>query len=929
MIIKRLEVEHWRNLSRVELELVPGLNVLRGDNETGKSSLVEAIDKALHWNHAARKSKADRLEQIVPAHQPAARPTVTLELELHERAGRPPVTLVVTKVVAAESRNRACYLEVRRGAHREQLTGEDAEARLSELLSWRPESRGAFFSLQGDTLGWLEAGLPQKACAAVSVHAGGQVSVSPRLERVRQRVEQSRESELQRSLSGGLRKAARGGTEAAVLRDELERVEQHIVACRQLLDRVGDLRMTIQRLEQQLVQTGPSRHEAERILEERRERRKRQDEARVRLAQAQARGQQAELQRQQLDDQVAQLTQCRQQIARLEEEAQRTQQRVAELHQQRERLEALRQDARKGRDARQAVVDDLKLRQTACDLVRERTRLAARLEEATRHLEQLEQLRHAAEQADAALAELGRWPRGEEIGRWRKEYAKLDALQRDAANQLQLELELLAPAAVAWWADAQAQANVSVAAGSIQNFRAVRSLRLEIEGVGSIRVHCGAEELAELLAQIERRRRELDQQLAPLGITCRDLALPLGFDRLEERRIQGEAAARAREQARQQFSAAQRDWGDIDELRLLVATLGQELQAAEARLRPLAHLVLPTLDSEALDQQADKLRSDIRQREAEVQEATRTLDDLQGQLDKLLVELQQAQDAQTKARLAVKQCQERIQQLTADGLTDAQRDQQLRELRRQEVLAAEELAACQAACDALGAPVTDADIEPLRQRLKQLDEEHQANREALVRARTELQAIADKDPQGLLDELAERRAELSAKLEAHERRLAALVLLHELLQAERRRLSNLVAEPLNRRLRPWLTAIRGQTTSVVFDPDEGRITHLISQRGGRDVYLPFSEHSTGMKDQISFLLRLILAQDLARQYGTRQFVALDDPLVNSSPTRRPELFRILQQAAEHLQILFVTCHDDRLALLPPSTHVIEFDLGPR
>lgn len=923
MIVKKLAVRHWRGLSDVEVSLEPGLNVLRGDNEIGKSSLVEAIDKAIHWNHAGRRTRTDRLEYIVPAHRPTERPTVTLEIELPHSTGQSHLTLIITKVVAAESRNRACRLELRSGTNVEILSGEQAEARLSELLSWRPESRGMLFSLQGKTLDWLQQRLPQNTCEAISIQAGGQVSVSPRLERVRQRVEELRKRDLQTNLSGGLIKAARAGTEAALLRDELATVETNIAENRQRLEKVAALRQSLVRLEQQLERTGPSRIEAQNTLEKRRELRRQQHEAKGRLAQAQARSQQAEAQRQKLEERVSQLAQCRQQVTHLEIEAQRAEQHVAHLARQRDDLETARAHARRERDAKQAIVDDLKLRLTACEIRREKSLLAARLEQGHRQLQDLEQLQHEAEQAAAHLAALGSWPTGEQIGRWRREFARLDALQRDAANQLQLDLELHAPAHVAWWADAHPQPAVSVEPGSAQRFKAVRSLRLEIEGVGRLSVHCGAEELADLLTQIDRARQDLDQQLAPLGFTCRELALPTGFDRLEELRIQGEAAEHASQQARQKFDAAQQEWGDVDELRHQLATLRQKLQAADIRLQALSDVSIPALDSAGLDQHADELRSQITQREAEVRAATQHADDLQGQLDKLLGELQHAQEAQTKARLTLKTCQERIVELTGDGLNETEREQRLQDLHRQEVLAREELRHCQAACDALGEPVTDADVELLQQRLKQLDEEHQSNRDQLVRARAELQTIAERDPQGQLDELEERRADLLARLERHERRLAAVVLLYELLQAERRRLSDLVAEPLNCRLRPWLTAIRGQPTSVLFNPQEGRITHLISQRSGREIRLPFAEHSAGLKDQLAFLLRLILARDLARHHGTRQFIALDDPLVHSSPARRPELFRILQQAAENLQILFVTCHEDELATLPSSAHVIE------
>lgn len=47
MSITRLIVENFKGLARTELEFQPGLNILVGDNETGKSTVLEAINLAL------------------------------------------------------------------------------------------------------------------------------------------------------------------------------------------------------------------------------------------------------------------------------------------------------------------------------------------------------------------------------------------------------------------------------------------------------------------------------------------------------------------------------------------------------------------------------------------------------------------------------------------------------------------------------------------------------------------------------------------------------------------------------------------------------------------------------------------------------------------------------------------------------------------
>ena len=47
MWIRRLKVSDFAGIQEADLELAPGLNVLYGPNELGKSTLVDAIRAAL------------------------------------------------------------------------------------------------------------------------------------------------------------------------------------------------------------------------------------------------------------------------------------------------------------------------------------------------------------------------------------------------------------------------------------------------------------------------------------------------------------------------------------------------------------------------------------------------------------------------------------------------------------------------------------------------------------------------------------------------------------------------------------------------------------------------------------------------------------------------------------------------------------------
>lgn len=62
MSVSRLQVHHWRNLQPLSIEPSPGLNILVGDNGSGKTSLLEAI-YLLGVGRSFRTLKAKRLIQ--------------------------------------------------------------------------------------------------------------------------------------------------------------------------------------------------------------------------------------------------------------------------------------------------------------------------------------------------------------------------------------------------------------------------------------------------------------------------------------------------------------------------------------------------------------------------------------------------------------------------------------------------------------------------------------------------------------------------------------------------------------------------------------------------------------------------------------------------------------------------------------------------
>jgi hypothetical protein len=143
----------------------------------------------------------------------------------------------------------------------------------------------------------------------------------------------------------------------------------------------------------------------------------------------------------------------------------------------------------------------------------------------------------------------------------------------------------------------------------------------------------------------------------------------------------------------------------------------------------------------------------------------------------------------------------------------------------------------------------------------------------------------------------------------HEARLRGLTLLDAAIQAERARLSRDLAGPLNEKLGPWLSQLRGKETTLAFDEAGSRIENVLTKDGDSTISLPFSEHSEGLKEQVAFALRLLLATRVASHLPSKRLpVVLDDPFTQSDASRRGGLGEVLQDAAQTLQLLFVTCH---------------------
>ena len=98
MAIKRVKIENYRTLKTVDIALGPAMNIIVGDNETGKSTLLEAINLALTCQLNRRPAQyelhpflinLDAVDEFIASHlnnTPIAPPSITIELFFEDEA---------------------------------------------------------------------------------------------------------------------------------------------------------------------------------------------------------------------------------------------------------------------------------------------------------------------------------------------------------------------------------------------------------------------------------------------------------------------------------------------------------------------------------------------------------------------------------------------------------------------------------------------------------------------------------------------------------------------------------------------------------------------------------------------------------------------------------------------------------------------------
>lgn len=869
MKITRLRVEQLRRFRQPQefRDFEPGLNILAGPNEAGKSTLVRAIRAAFFERH-----KSSMVEDLRPwGEGSGAAPRVEIDFEL---AGQP------HHLVKSFLGKKRCTLMV--GTR--QFDGTDAEDHLAQLFGFGFAAKGASKAEHWGIPGllWVEQGTGQELDVRharehlhdalqgqVGEHAGALAATGGDA-----LLEQLRTQRAELLTATGRPKA---DYEAAA-----KTIEQQQARLQTLDTQIAQYRQQVDQLAGWRAQH--AQDSTERPWEAL--------DAQLQAALAQQQALQASQQ---------QLAADRARLAELERTRQLLAQQLAALEQQQvdaaTRGQALAaadtQRAQTGAavaDAQQqaAAAQQRALQARAqCQLARQeaaRAGLRQQMDAAQAEAERQAQSLARAEQAQARLAALQAQAAAQpgisdaQLQQLRKlERALGDAELRRQAVATRLAYDLPAGQRIALLSRG---ASHDLHGRGEQLLDAPASLRLE--GGGQLQITPGGQDLAKLAAAQRQAQDALQQALTSLALA--DLTEA-------EARSAACALRRADLQLAEQALAIVAPQG-LDSLRAAVDAARARAQAALDAVAglPAASTTLSLPQAEAEQQTADHAE--------------------QQALAALATARQHEAAAQSRHESARREHQA-AQAALADPAHGQRRDQAQQQLlatgaehQAVDARAAQTAAALQSARP----DIVAQDIARLQRSVEQLQRAHRQRHEDILVLQTSLQQAG---AQGLEEERASTAGALARAQRRHEelrRRAAALDLLCRKLEAKRQATLARLQAPLQERLQHYLPLLLpGASVQMDAQLAPGLLTRPGS--GGALEAGQVTELSFGAREQLGLISRFAYA-DLLQQAGRPTLLILDDALVHSDSGRLAQMKRVLFDAAQRHQVLLFTCHPE-------------------
>lgn len=541
------------------------------------------------------------------------------------------------------------------------------------------------------------------------------------------------------------------------------------------------------------------------------------------------------------------------------------------------------------RQAEQAWQNGRRLQQ-AQELLQRSDALQQRLEQVEAFVQEHEDQRKAIDNMPAPTQEM--------IASARQLEADLLHLSgRLEAVGLQLRFQAEQPMEIEFAADgAEAEKRTASTAEPI-SFSAAKRARLHLPGVGVLEVRSGAREAEAIERELAQKRERLTALLQVFGAA--DAA---ALARMHEAR---ERALEQSKHLKQRIDAALHPYSAVSELRSTAATVRRQMEAAALELghEPGELASIPTPDTSRLEAAFEAARAAEAEKRQSVQEHMRRVESLREQLNA-------AQQWEIEMQTRLRQAQDRLRALIQEVGTEAAIETTYHDCRR-------ERDAAQAHAAELAQQLPDHGSDPtqkladIQATLRQLDGELAELGKQETFCLAEIRQATERGTHEELAALEEELATAEMVYEKEWREARAFKLLQRLIEERQKHVTRSLTEPVAERVTRYFARVSGHSErGVQFDA--ALQPAYVSEREVEGI-LP-EALSAGAQEQMHILTRLALARYLAQAEGRMLFV-LDDTLAHTDPLRHRRFLEVLEEAADDLQIIILTCHGERFRSL--------------
>ena len=885
MILESISLSGWRcyidpvNIGPFE----KGLNVLHGPNATGKSTLFEALLRGLLDGH---RVSGKEIEEIRPWGRSLA-PTVTVEFSHEETEYRITKRFLDRPSAKLERKENGRYVALAEGS--------DADERTRKILSrnapgrglakeehwgiaqvlWAPQGKLDLGALSGDLITDIKTSLGTQ----VTGSEGG--PVEKRVEAVYSRI----------FTSGGKLKTGKDAPGIVRLEEALKKAREKRAEAQAAQQQFEEASRRVEELRARRQQAKYDAAELSKRINENRTQAESYRNLLLEKEKLEARYQSAEVQYKGLKDRIAQIQSAREAI-------------------------------NEGRRLLQKLSDDTPLyEQEKEGREKEVTDSKAELENARKDRRKVDEARNTADEARDFTENRRALERLDgQIGKITDLLQQLTALKRDRS-------ELVAPAtkdirAIQKLTRERDEAQIRIDAALI-------TLEIVPHQEGSLEVISGEEAGSKPLQPGKPTRvKGSPEVVADLpGIARLRASGPAGS--IEEYRKEYSQAAKKLRKLTQSFGTddpveleasadkANRLDNQIEgtEQQLAVLLSGQTLEEMEREKTGIETLQAKLLakhvewekdppDSTSLKAAAEEIeRSFV----GKVEEAETGYHNALAALNAVDIKGAAIQSQLEAAEKQVKTAQTRLAELESDGKTVEARDTELSEL-------------------AIGWDATKGKLKEINGKLagfgddpvlfldkleRQLQAADEISNKALEEEKTEEGRLQNLSAQGTFTNLVAVEEEIAAledQFESEELRVEAIRLLHDTLTLCQAETLSAVIGPVEAAATRTMQRITGERLGRLklgesFEPEV-----VIPGISGEPVALA-GGLSGGEREQIHLATRLALADLLAKE--ERQLVVFDDVLAATDAGRLARVLTILEEAAQRLQILILTCHPER------------------